>query len=359
MNWIAPPGLGLVATGKRSLRSGAEYEKYFAGIPVDNAETERADGDVHDTISWMKSIVRRTTSQTSKISKALKGETLEDTCRNIWNFLYHHVQYKRDHQKREQLRQPIRVWTDRKTGVDCDCYSIFISSVLTNLGIPHKFRMAAYKEDYQHVYVIVPKPGKSVAIRSNYYVIDPVVNRFNYEVPPTKTSDENMKITELSGFGECNTKPEIYKLRPFVDTQQIIDFGGVPTKLFLDANNIAYAPVFDTTNDQSMYAIQTQQGFLYIPTVITQQQADEIKKMVVAPCGCTSPTTPTTPSAPGEKKPFPWWWWAIGAGAFILLTGDDQSEVKSGLKGLAGLAGVKKTTSGKRKKKRSYRTITI
>jgi hypothetical protein len=82
----------------------------------------------------------------------------------------------------EQVRRPLRCLYDKKG--DCDCYATLIGSMLENLNIPYKFRIAAYNgnENYQHVYVIVPNG-------TGYYTCDPVVDRFNYEKPPSKTKD--------------------------------------------------------------------------------------------------------------------------------------------------------------------------
>lgn len=38
----------------------------------------------------------------------------------------------------EHLRRPARSWQERSAGVDCDCMSIFASSVLTNLKLELK-----------------------------------------------------------------------------------------------------------------------------------------------------------------------------------------------------------------------------
>lgn len=334
--------LGLVATGKRSIKAGTQYDSYFTSEVAGKEVILLDDGDVYDTLGQMKKIVAQTLSQTTKISRELKGSTLEQTCRNLWNFLYTHVQYKKDHPLREQLRTPARTWKDRKTGVDCDCYSIFISSVLTNLKIPHSFRMAGYKGDFQHVYVIVPKNGKTASSRDQYFVIDPVVNQFNFEASFSKKHDQKMStVSMLHGFGECTTKPEILQLRQFMDTQEIINRGGVPTKEFLEANGIPYAPAFDQKNNQAVYVVNTPQGLLSVPTVISPAQSEELKTQVGA-CAPAAASVPIEDKIAAAAKKFNWWWLAIIAGGWILLTGSDQQEVKSGLNGLAGKSTKKK-----------------
>ncbi|NJO91150.1 MAG: hypothetical protein HC831_20915 [Chloroflexia bacterium] len=90
----------------------------------------------------------------------------------------------------EQLRRPNRSWADRKTGIDCGCFSIFVSSILTNLKVPHLFRIAKYTQDvYQHVYVIVPVAGAN-----KYHTIDCVLSQFDYEKPYKQQKDFNMSL---------------------------------------------------------------------------------------------------------------------------------------------------------------------
>jgi len=314
----------MVASGKRNIKSGAEYEKYFTAKPTGKEVELIADGDVYQTLDLMKKIVDQTLDQTKAISKVLKGNNVKETCENVWNFLYNHVQYTKDNPTREQLRTPIRTWKDRSKGVDCDCYSIFISSVLTNLGIAHNFRMAAYKEDFQHVYVV-----------SSGYVIDPVVDKFNYEVPYSKKHDHKMKITTLSGpasLGNACESREI-KLRKFLPTQQFIDEGKVPTLYFLNKHNIAFTPVYDKGSNTSFYMINTSLGAKRLPTVLTKQQADELLNMLTVMISTTKPATevPGVVEDVALKNKFPWWWVALGAGAALLISND--TNVQSGLNG--------------------------
>ena len=266
-------GFGLVATGRRSIRSGHEYAGYFDLSGLEGDEITLVDnGNVIDTISRMKKIVNDYQGQTKRIAQRLKGSTREATARNIWSFLYNHVQYKIDNPEREQLRTPVRTWNDRREGVDCDCYSIFISSVLTNLGIPHAFRIAKYEGDYQHVYVIVPRTGTDYA---NYITIDPVVNRFNYEVPPSKVKDFTMKTTMLNGFGACDrsasTRPVVYAISDqltknnLVSTAEVLAKTGVPFKAIVDEEN------------NPVVMVETTKGTVKLPTVITADQAVQLK----------------------------------------------------------------------------------
>lgn len=181
-----------ISSGYRSIRDGKEYEAYFG-------EAEQKDrviienGEVNETVQLMKKVVWKYRNDTEKIAKYLKSESLEKTAENVWNFLYNHVQYKLDKRGVEQLRRPNRSWYERKIGIDCDCFSIFVSSILTNLNIPHDFRIARYDEDYfQHVYVIIPRE------KQKYLTIDCVLSQFDYEKPYTEKRDFSMSINGIN-----------------------------------------------------------------------------------------------------------------------------------------------------------------
>ena len=185
--------IGSITNGYRPISEGDRFNKYF-NKPDDTDRVIIEDGEVEQTVELMKKVVWRYLSDTSKIAEYLKGKTLRGTCENIWNFLYHHIQYKLDKKGLEQLRRPNRSWAERKTGIDCDCFSIFVSSILTNLKIGHLYRITKYNQDvYQHVYIIVPIPSTD-----KYYTIDCVLSRFNYEKPFKQQKDFTMSLQGIN-----------------------------------------------------------------------------------------------------------------------------------------------------------------
>ena len=189
--------IGNITSGYRSIRSGKEYDKLFSK-PDKRDRIIIEDGEVDQTVDLMKKVVWKYLDDTKQISKLLRTENIHDTANNIWDFLYHHIQYRLDEKGLEQLRRPARSWYERQTGIDCDCFSIFASSILTNLSIAHSFRITKYGKDvFQHVYVIVPTG-------SSTYIIDPVLSKANYEKPFTEKKDftmnlEGINVAVLSG----------------------------------------------------------------------------------------------------------------------------------------------------------------
>lgn len=184
------------AAHQRQLRAGTEYQRHFDFRDLENTNPVLANGDTFTTIREMDKWIRKYQWQTATVAKELQGNTLEATCRKVWEFAYRHFQYRLDKDGVEQLRTPLRAWKDRASGIDCDCYAILISTILLNLGIAHKLRKTKYRggADYQHIYVVVPRPG-----RSDYFTIDPVVDAFDYEEPFTAKYDHPMQIQGLNG----------------------------------------------------------------------------------------------------------------------------------------------------------------
>ncbi len=195
-------GVGVVATKKRSINLSNAYDAYF---PKPNYSDPILihKGDNSMTINrYIPQIVNQYLSDTQKISELLKKSTIEATCRAIFDFVYKNIQYSPDSPFEEQIRRPARTWADRVQGVDCDCYTTLISSILTNLRIPHYLRMAEYNpaRGFQHIYVIVPKDADN--LKGAYYTIDPVLENFNEEKKPfTKVHDKLMKPINALNVG--------------------------------------------------------------------------------------------------------------------------------------------------------------
>jgi hypothetical protein len=187
-------GVGVVASKKRNIDLSNRFDSYFPK-PDYSDPLLIADGSNEMTIDkFIPKMVREFLADTEKIAEYLKQDNIEKTCRAIFDFVYNNIQYTPDSPHEEQIRRPARTWADRKAGVDCDCYSTFISSILYNLRIPHYLRMAAYNptRGFQHIYVIVPKDNNN--LKGSYWTIDPVLDRFNEEKRPmVKVHDKLMK----------------------------------------------------------------------------------------------------------------------------------------------------------------------
>jgi hypothetical protein len=182
------------------IKSGREYDHLFPRAMMGSI-TKKKGATVGDTIRFIPQVVNDTLFHTNKIAMQLKGKTIRDTCRNIWDFVYEHIAYRKDEEGKEQIRSPARSWADRFHGVDCDCYTTFISSILSNLKISHVLRITKYKEDhFQHIYPIVPLND------GTYITIDCVVRSFDYEEPYSEKKDTKMDLEYLNGVFDSSNK---------------------------------------------------------------------------------------------------------------------------------------------------------
>jgi hypothetical protein len=185
-----------VETVRRHVKDGREYDHLIPKAPG-GTQIIRRDAEVTHTVNFIPKVVKSTLFHTEDLVPQLKGKTLYETCNKIWDFVYDHISYEKDAHGKEQVRSPRRTWADRSAGVDCDCYTTFISSILTNMRIPHTLRITKYKKDYfQHIYPIVPiGSGK-------YITLDCVVHAFDYEEPFTEKKDKIMDLEYLDGIND-------------------------------------------------------------------------------------------------------------------------------------------------------------
>ncbi len=178
----------------RHIADGRAYDALIPQARLTDT-TIRRGADLKDTMKLIPQVVKQCRWQTVKLARRLEGENVYGTCRNIWEFLYRHIRFHKDDHDREQVRSPARSWHDRERGIDCDCFTVFISTLLVNLGIPHTLRITKYSgPGFQHIYPIVPlKNGR-------YITIDCVTDQFNYEEPYTEKEDTPMDLQLLEGF---------------------------------------------------------------------------------------------------------------------------------------------------------------
>lgn len=234
---------------KRRIREGVEFDHLFPAPSKDDM-TVKKQADVEDTMALIQRTVPKTLWQTKKIALTLRGSTLEETCSNIWHFVYDHIQYKRDKEGVEQVRSPRRTWWERESGVDCDCYTELICSILLNFNIPHKARITKYPKRppeiprWQHVYPIVPKNGKlhgklnGHLERDDYIVLDCVKDEYDSEQPFLESKDYDMRLDYLDGIEQEEVVEE--------DANQLMDTS------YTEPDNVDLADLASIYDDEEM-----------------------------------------------------------------------------------------------------------
>jgi len=202
-------GLGVVATGRRSIYTGSKWDSFYPNTSQ-VSEKKIGFGDSYLTLDQMATYIAATHGDAAKIADRLYNPSLELFTKAIFDHIYQNFQYKLDPNNREQVKGVRGSYANRITGIDCDDMAFLAGAILYHKGIPFALRKIAMDAtgDFSHVYVVVPKsPGLSLSNRSNYWAIDPVLDRWDYEYPKNATPRYfhdhliTPKSTAMNGLG--------------------------------------------------------------------------------------------------------------------------------------------------------------
>lgn len=157
------------------------YDQFFK---TPEADTTFAGFGLTDTKKLIRDYCRKYWRDCMPIAQHLKGDSLRQSCYNLWHWLRHNIRYEYDRDGREEVRSPLRVWADRDRGVDCDCLSVFAWCVLKCMGYDPAFELVAFKNrpDFSHIFVNC----QGVVVDRVWFVFD---NR-----PPGVTKREIYKV---------------------------------------------------------------------------------------------------------------------------------------------------------------------
>lgn len=129
------------------VKPGHEFDHYFPKAKLITVVKKKG-AKVEDTLELIPAVIRETAFHTRRFAKEyIWSGSIEKSCEKLWHFVYNHIAYKKDEEGKEQVRSPARTWHDRHNvgedgkplGVDCDCMSVFVVSVLYNLGVKNIF----------------------------------------------------------------------------------------------------------------------------------------------------------------------------------------------------------------------------
>ena len=198
---------------KRPLQSGHTYNHYFQNSSC--TPTYLGKSDTAFTVRQMVQMANKNLAHTKQLSlNEFAGQSLQHTCENIHHFLFNHIQYELDKED-QHLRSPACTWATRDEGTDCKSYSIFASTILSNLGIKHYLRRVKqpnpdfrYTQEginpdlWTHVYVVVPKNQQSMRAENphDYFIIDATIAS-NIEVAFLQKDDTKMRKVKLKHYG--------------------------------------------------------------------------------------------------------------------------------------------------------------
>lgn len=194
----------------RPLLKGAAYAKLMPTFKQ-NENYVTYTGNTYKTVELIAKTAQKFAPEANKLAQKLAKEAnypnkgLEPLLNKVFWFFYNHFQYRDDPgsdprdlkknqqwakkyvggQYREQIKTLSAGWHLRTVGVDCDDFSTMIGQVLTSLKIPFQIKKIGQSANgFNHVYIVVPKqPNANMQVRSNYWVVDPVLSAFDKETP--------------------------------------------------------------------------------------------------------------------------------------------------------------------------------
>ena len=166
------------------------------------------DGNNSDIISVLESNFSRGVSEAENFAYKFKGKNIEDTGRNIWNFLKNKISYSADgFNQKIVLPNRLMHYASSNETSDCKSFALFSNSILAALGYKVCFRYVSFNNNKTptHTYSIAEDNN------GNKIIVDGVWNKYNEEKKYTHKIDHCMNISTLSGINGVMdlTAPEI------------------------------------------------------------------------------------------------------------------------------------------------------
>ena len=128
-------------------------------------------GYTKDIVKAILDVYNESAGQTAElVTNASDDLQLIDIVEKLWEILYN-VKYKEDPQGQQWIKTPARLLSDKEG--DCKSITLFVNSVLSNLGYKTWFRFVSYNKDgdFSHVYTIVEdKDGKKYPLDYVAYI---------------------------------------------------------------------------------------------------------------------------------------------------------------------------------------------
>jgi hypothetical protein len=144
-----------------------------------------------------------------KVYKFFEGDSVEETCYNVWKFLRDDFKYTIEPEEMQILRSPAAILASNIVGIDCKGFATWSAGVLdavrrnTGKDFEVYYRFASYDpfdKTPQHVFCVVKENGTE-------YWIDPVLDQFNARKQPYYFKDKkikNMALVAMSGIPQIS-----------------------------------------------------------------------------------------------------------------------------------------------------------
>lgn len=161
-------------------------------------------GNTQDIITVIMMADAQSDQYTAEFAKAFEDIHPVDQCEDLYFFVQDNISYKEDPAGKQWIKSPSQLWTDKEG--DCKSFSLFIGSVLKNLGIPFIYRFAGYDAggDVTHVYVVAYPDGEEIIMDA----VPPMT--YNEEAEGFKKTI-NKQPAAVSGLLQNTNSPEVIR----------------------------------------------------------------------------------------------------------------------------------------------------
>ncbi len=141
-----------------------------------------------DIVDVVQDLVNGYAHETEQFAKQFSRD--KAGLKRLFNWVYRNFRYQEDPAGAQLVQTPAHL-NHTRVG-DCKSFTIFISSVLQNMGIDHKIRYAGYgTRDYRHVYPVAVLNKREIPLDVVWKVQEG--GHFAGEKPYTKKKDYNVQ----------------------------------------------------------------------------------------------------------------------------------------------------------------------
>lgn len=197
-----------------------------------NIHYPKKDINIENAPEEIRNITLESYKQVKGLSKHLYDKDIRQFSWNILDWCLNNFNYREDNPDVDQYREPARAWKDKN--IDCDCFTIFINSLLLCSGINCQSVMVGCNgKDYHHIYAAIGAHQNNDGSVSGGIVIDPVMKEktiFKHPEGITKSKITNIMMFErLSGNNSNHKAKFLVGLGGLADivspaTQKLMDF---------------------------------------------------------------------------------------------------------------------------------------
>jgi len=161
-------------------------------------EIRKHNANTGDIVNEILKADRGVSKYTVNLSKFLLGNSIIETCKNIFDFLKSNIRYVKDDEQLQLLKAPSMLWATKEG--DCKSLSLFTASVLRNLNIPYKYTFISQDQNKTLTHVFVT----AIDEKKKDVLIDVVYGRFNEEPNYTYKKEYMTDVAYVSGVNRCH-----------------------------------------------------------------------------------------------------------------------------------------------------------